>query len=279
LGLPPTVGLGVWRLALGVSALPWIGATVALAFGPGVAAAQDFSNPAPPWPPSGPGILAEGGLPGRKEAIAFEFCNTRWFGLPDLTTRALVLGAGWRAFRVAGGLSETGDPEIGWKGLGAAAGIADRFAGAAVRGVFRRDARAFGRSDGYEVGLGAWMEAAEALEVWTSAPQLWTQGASPPLRRGLELGVGLRSAQVKGWASHTSLVGLPGAGHSEHAGGLSFDSGPLAVWLTARDHPLRGGIGVSAEARRARVAAEIDGHPVLGETVRLSFGVRLGGAP
>ena len=250
-----------------------------LAAGSLAAHAQDFSNAAPAWPPAGAAVLLERGLPATLGAITLDLGGTRWFGLPELTTRSLALGAGWRSLRAACGLSETGDAEVGWTSLAAAAGVVDRSGGAALRGVIRRETEAFPRRDGYEVGFGAWMEAAEALEVWASAPQVWTRDPSPPLGRGLELGLGIGAEDLRAWVTRTAVVGLPHGGRGEHAAGLSIDAGPLALWLAARDHPLRGGLGVRARAKATWVAAEVEGHPVLGETVRLFFGARLGGAP
>ena len=46
---------------------------------------------------------------------------------------------------------------------------------------------------------------------------------------------------------------------------------PLSAWLVARDQPPRGGVGVSARMRALGVAVEVEGHPVLGETARMSL--------
>jgi len=48
--------------------------------------------------------------------------------------------------------------------------------------------------------------------------------------------------------------------------------GTVDVWLEARDHPARGGFGVAATKHALRLAASVESHPVLGETLRLSLG-------
>ena len=68
---------------------------------------------------------------------------------------------------------------------------------------------------------------------------------------------------------------LRGGAGSAREGGVSTTSGPLALWLIARDRPLRGGLGVAARARALRVAVQVESHPVLRETTRLS--IALGG--
>jgi hypothetical protein len=62
----------------------------------------------------------------------------------------------------------------------------------------------------------------------------------------------------------------------EWSGGVALMVGPAVAWVEARERPLRGGFGLAARGRLATVAAEVDGHPVLGETVRLSVSFRPG---
>src|SRR5205823_2242052 len=64
---------------------------------------------------------------------------TRWFGLEALATRQIAVCGGWHGVRAAFGVSQTGEPELGWTALGAAAGGTSHAAGAALRVVARRD--------------------------------------------------------------------------------------------------------------------------------------------
>ncbi len=246
------------------------------------ARAQDFSPPAPAGTPAGPLALIERGLPDTISGVRIEAATVRWFGLPDLATRALALGGGWRTVRGAVGISQTGDPELGWSAFGLALGVAEREGGAALRVVVRRDRRlgpALGswRSSsgvGVEVGGGVCVAAGAGLRLWASAPQVWARGESPPLERPLEIGVAYGAHDATLWLSR----GAPASdAAADHEAGLALRSGPLALWAAARDRPLRGGIGVAAGARGLVVRAAVESHPALGETVWLGLG--LGGAP
>ena len=80
--------------------------------------------------------------------------------------------------------------------------------------------------------------------------------------------------------THRELVDLTlgqsftyGPSRGEYAIGLAAAAGPMVVWLVARDQPPRGGVGLSAATHAVRVAAEVEGHPVLGETARMSLGL------
>ena len=239
------------------------------------ASAQDFDLPAPAWP-SGPiAGWFERALPPASRAAVVEAGVTRWHGHDALTTRSVAAGAGWRAVRAGLGLSQTGEPDLGWTALAGLAGAVVPRGGASFRVVSRRDRTspfgfdARGAAVGVEAGGGAWIEAARAIHVWASAAQMWTRGASPPLARPLEIGGAADLGGVTLWLSRS---GVTGAARGGRAAGLATTAGPLEVWLSARDQPLRGGIGIAARVRGLRVAAQVDSHPVLRETARLSLG-------
>jgi hypothetical protein len=214
-------------------------------------------------------------LPSATASIGALASQTRWWGLPDLETRSASVGGSFRSWRAALGLSQTGEPELGWTALAIGLGAASSDAGAGLRACVRRDrdapwsvVRAFTAGDGVEAGAGAWLMAGEGVRVWASAPQVWTSGASPPLARPLELGVRAGGED----AAWVRLVAPRAGDDGERALGLSLSVSPLQVWAEARDAPLRGSVGLSAAVASLRVAARIDAHPVLGETVRLSLG-------
>jgi len=239
------------------------------------ASAQDFDLPAPAWPMSPVAAWFERALPPAVAAAVAEAGVIRWHGLDALATRAIAAGAGWRALRVGLGLSQTGEPDVGWTALASVAGAVVPRGGASLRAVSRRDRTspfgfdARGAAVGVEVGGGAWIETAERVHVWASAVQMWTHGAAPPLARPLEIGGAADLGGVTFWLSRS---GVTGAARGGRAAGLGTTAGPLDVWLSAHDQPLRGGLGVAARVRGLRVAAQIDSHPVLGETARLSLG-------
>ena len=144
-----------------------------------------------------------------------------------------------------------------------------------MRAVARRDAdpraleAALGRGTGLEVGGGAWAVAGAGVTLFASAPQIFTRGEAPPLERGFELGacwvmddLSLRLARVSGRG---------GAAVAQHEAGLALAAGPVTAWLEARDQPARGALGLSARLRAIEVAAVVESHPLLGETVRLSL--------
>jgi hypothetical protein len=243
------------------------------------ARAQDFEAPAPAWPIGSACVLLERGLPASTPTPTLEGVVTRWHGLAALTTRAVSGALGWRSARLGVGLSQTGEPDVGWTALAMAVGAAGSNGGGALRAVARRDRTSPFRFDargadvGVEIGGGAWISAATALHVWASAPQLWTRGAAPPLARPLEVGGALDLGDVVVWLGRAAVAGYPRGGRGEHTLGLFTGAGPLGVWLVARDQPLRGGLGVAARARVLRVAAEVESHPVLGETARMSLGL------
>jgi len=238
------------------------------------AAAQDFSGASPAGSTRAPDGLLDRALPPATASITAAASQTRWWGLPDLETRSLAVGGSFHSWRAALGLSQTGEPELGWTSLGLGFGAASERAGAGLRACVRRDrdapwsvARAFTTGDGVEAGAGAWIVACDAVRAWASAPQVWTSGASAPLVRPLELGI--RVGDVD--AAWVRLVAPRAGDDGERALGVSLHVAPLQVWAEARDAPLRGSVGLSAAVAALRVAARIDAHPVLGETVRLSL--------
>ena len=249
------------------------------------ACAQDFAPPAPAAVSlaarSGAAAL-EHGLPDPGGGLALEALGTSWHAVPGLVTRAAVIGVGWRALRVAAGLSQTGDAEIGWQAAGLAAGAAGARAGAALRIVARRDltplerARGLGAGVGLEAGAGAWIATARGVRVWASAPQVARAGVAAPLARPLAIGVELASGAGRAWLSRIAPVSKdPGDGES--VGGAALALGGIEAWLEARDDPLRGTIGIAARTGALGVAASVESHPVLGETARLALTARLGG--
>ena len=237
--------------------------------------AQDFDLPAPAWPPSSVAAWLERSLPPAAATPVVEAGATRWHGLDGLVTRSIAAGAGRRAVRAGLGLSQTGEPDIGWTALAVVAGAAAGRGGASVRALSRRDRTspfgfdARGADVGLEVGGGGWIEAVRGIHVWASAPQMWTRGTQPPLARPLEIGGAADLGGITVWLSRS---GVPGGAAGGRAAGLGTTAGPLDVWLAVRDGPLRGGLGIAARARGLRVAVQIDSHPVLRETTRFSLG-------
>jgi hypothetical protein len=252
---------------------------------PALGLAQDFSSASPPGPADSPCAMIERGLPPALAVAGTEASFTRWLGLPGLETRAVACAAGLGIVRVAAGFSQTGEADYGWNSAALAFGMARREGGAAFRVVARRDrtiesgseaaARLEARA-GLETGGGAWLEATEGLKLWASVPQAWAGGVAPPLDRPLELGargeLGIPGGRdgLAFWLTRGSPSrNLP----ADHGAGVALRSGPITAWGTVRDRPLRGGFGLAARARWLSVAAEVESHPDLGETVRLSLGL------
>ncbi|HYM81847.1 MAG TPA: hypothetical protein VEY91_10635 [Candidatus Limnocylindria bacterium] len=243
--------------------------------------AQEFAGPQPAWPPLSSASLLEHGLPhaaGGLDASAF---TTRWYGLPELVTRTVALGAGWRALRLGLGVSQTGEPDLGWTALALGAGAAGRSGGAGVRVVARRDRVSDFRFDappgaaGVEVGAGVWLEAGEGVRLWASAPQLETVGAAPPLRRSLAVGGALELGELRAWLIRRAVPGVERGLRGEHVAGAAIMGAPLGAWLEVEDQPLRGGFGVVARLAAWSVSGSVSSHPVLGETFRA--GIAAGG--
>jgi len=246
------------------------------------AAAQEFAPIAPAGPGPTPGGFLENGLAPEASALALEAALTDWYGLPELATGALSAGAGAGPVRAAMGIAQMGDRDLGWQAAAIALGVARFHGGAGLRVAARRDravepdspaAVRLEERAGLEVGWGGWTRVGRRLVLWASVPQAWCGGTAPPLDRPLE--TGLRCEVPGGLA----LWGMRGAasrgGLPDHAAGLSLAVGPLVAWGSARDRPLRGAIGVAATVTRVRVAAVVESHPDLGETLRL--GLALGG--
>ena len=238
------------------------------------AAAQDFAGASPAGSTRAPDGLLDRALPSASPSFSASVSQTSWWGLAGLETRAAAVSASVHTWRAALGLSQTGEPEIGWTAVGIGFGAASRIAGAGVRACARRDrdapwsvARAFGSGAGVEAGAGAWIVPADGVRVWASAPQVWTGGAAPPLARPLELGV--RAGE--GSAAWVRLVAPRAGDDGERALGLSLEVSPVVAWAEVRDAPLRGSVGLTAAVSALRVGARVDAHPVLGETLRLSL--------
>lgn len=238
--------------------------------------AQDFASAAPRWPRGGAGPLLEDGLPPPDVTLDVDATVTRWFGLPSLETRSVAALARMRAVVVGAGLAQTGGPEVGWTAIGIAAGAVSARGGFALRGVAHRDrvtSFAFdgdARTAGGEVGAGAWVATGAAFRVFASAPQLWREGAAPPLGRALEAGFAWQSENVGAWLARSAVAVSSGMGHGEHEAGIALIGGPLAFWCAARDRPLRASLGVSVGVGGVRSSASLDSHPVLAETTRLT---------
>jgi hypothetical protein len=243
------------------------------------ARAQDFEPPAPAGRSDSPLALLEWGLPAVAPRL-LEGSVTRWLGSAELVTRAVAAGGGWRSMRAAAGISQTGDPEIGWTAGALALGVVTGHGGAALRAAARRDRHPdpppgpLGAGIGVEVGGGAWVEAGAGVSLWVSAPEAWARGAAPPRLRGLEAGATWRLDDLSAWLTHDAP---PRDEPGTLSAGAALGNGPLQVWLEVKERPIRGALGIVAAWRRGLViSAALEGHPVLGETARLSVGLARG---
>lgn len=242
------------------------------------ACAQDFAPASPAGPQPGAAALLERALPAAAPTVALESSVTRWLASTSLETRAAAIELAPGALRVALGLSQTGDPELGWTGAAIGTGVATDDAGFAVRALARRDRAvgALGRASsrdaaGVEAGAGAWLAAGGGCVLWASAPQLFVAGESPPLSRPLEVGARWTIAGAAAWCT----LGAPRAGDDgTRLAGLSLGGADARVWAEARDGPLRASLGAIARVRSLVTEVRADLHPVLGETTRLSFAWR-----
>jgi len=247
--------------------------TLMLLFAARPSRAQDFAG-AGPRGPGGALELLEHALPAAQSSLTAAAATTRWWGMRELETRALALGAGWRTVLVAAGLSQTGAPELGWTTLALAAGGATRTAGAALRVATRQDrdvpwsaTRALAPGMGVDLGAGAWLEPVAGWRVWASAPQVVAYGGTRPLERPLEVGV--RAGRgTGGWCT---LRAPRAHDDGERSLGVCVAVAPLAAWAEVRDGPLRGAAGVHAGAGPIALGVRVDAHPVLGETVRVEL--------
>jgi hypothetical protein len=254
-----------------------------LLLAPAAARAQDFASPWPFWPPGSALALLEHGLAGPAPRASAEAAVTRWFGLPQLETRAIALGGRAREVSFYIGFSQTGAPELGWTSLAAGIGRSDRHGGVAVRALARRDRLtpfAFdgdAHTTGDEAGIGAWARAGGTFRVWMSAPQLWRDGEAPPLRRSLTLGAVWTAPGAAAWFARESVVGPTGARHGEHEAGVALGAPGASLWCSVRDRPVRVALGVSASRGLLGVAGSAASHPVLAQTTQL--GVRIADGP
>jgi hypothetical protein len=236
--------------------------------------AQDFSSPAPPGAGFGAAPFIERGLPAPAATPALEALAANWYGVPELSTRALALGGGWRSLRAAAGIAQTGDGELGWSAAGLAIGAAGGHAGGGLRAIARRDrdeaseASALGRGAGAEAGGGAWVRAGGGTTVYASAPQLWRRGLDVPVGRGLEIGATWIMDDLAFRLDRVAPRG--GAEAAQHEAALALAAGSLRLWLGARDQPLRASLGLGARTGPIAIAGEVESHPVLGETVRVA---------
>jgi hypothetical protein len=234
---------------------------------------QEFAAPAPACDRS-PAALLERALP-PGPGIELGALAIRWHALPELVTRSLTAGLAWRSVRLAAGVSQTGEPDLGWSAAALGVGLAGEAAGVGVRGAARRrEAPVHGAAaTGIEAGAGAWARAAPQVEVWAAAPQIWTGGEAPPLERWLEIGAVARAAGSMAWVARAGAPGAPRGLRAEHLAGIGLALGPATLWLEARDHPARGTLGVAGGAGPLRAAVAVESHPVLGETVRVALTV------
>jgi len=242
------------------------------------ARAQDFASPATAGTGGTPATLLERALPESRARASLEMLAIAWDPAAELTTRALSGLANWRGLTLGAGISSTGDGVMGWNSAALAVGRASATHGAAARALVRRDRAAPQpggvRLTGAEAGAGFWSAIGSHGRIWASAPMALSAGESAPLDRGLETGVALGGREWSGWLSWSAPAGAVDA--AERALGIACDSGPIALWAEARDRPLRASIGLRARRGALTVTAQVNEHPVLGETARCSLGV--GGA-
>ncbi len=252
--------------------MKWPLAVMCIACVVGRAHAQHFAPSAPSGAERGAFGALEDAEPAASGALELAAEQARWWGLPELQTRALAVGVGARSLRFASGLSQTGDAELGFTAVAFACGVASHEAGAGVRAASWLDrgadwsvTRAGSNEAAYELGAGAWLMPAAGVRVWASAPQLVVQG-TPPLARALELGV-----RMGGEDAVWCVLRAPRAGDDgERTLGAALAIAPLSLWIELRDAPLRGATGVALRVHGLAVALRLDEHPVLGETVRTS---------
>jgi len=251
---------------------PWIALLVLLA-APVRAGAQEFASAAPASERSAAALLERGLAPPRP-GVSFTALAIRWYGVPDLDTRSATVAVGWRTLRLGMGASRSGDAELGWSAVALAAGFADPRGGAALRvcGRLRRDVEDERPLTGVEAGAGLWIAPSAGFRVWVSAPQVWIDGDPPPLERRLELGAAARAGDAELWLTRVAAPEAASASSADHVAGACMPLDIVEAWLEVRDHPARGGFGLAATKRGLRLAASVESHPVLGETVRLMLG-------
>jgi hypothetical protein len=222
---------------------------------------------------SGAATAIDRGLPGTGRIELAASIVSR-YAVPELTSQALVLGAGAGVVRGALGVAEFGPPDLGWAALAGAVGVCTPSGGAAVRGVVRRDQRG-GSPVGLELGGGGWVRF-EPLTVWASAPQSWTDGPAPPLSRPLTIGAAIDAGGARAWIDRVAAITADG---DALAAGIAFVTPSACVWVGARDRPVRGSVGARVRWTLLTLESEVESHPVLAETVRVSVGIARRAAP
>lgn len=239
-----------------------------------VARAQDFASASPPVHATPALALLEDAWPTPESGFGVVAMRIDRWGVPELATRAVAVHTSYRAGRMAAGVSQTGDPELGWTTVACAVGGVSRDVGAAVRACVRTDrraawgpARAIGPEATAEVGGGAWLRPAPDLEVRVAAPQLVQRGVAPLARAlGCEVRWGRESAV---WFA---LRAPRGGDDGERAIGVALTLAPCVVWGELRDAPLRARTGLTFAWRGMTCAVQLDEHPALGERVALALG-------
>jgi hypothetical protein len=252
--------------------LRWCCGLLAWSLGAASASAQDFAGPSVPLGDRSALAFLEQGLPSQAAKPTFAVAGIHWHGLPELVTRSVGAGMGWRIARLAAGLSQTGSKDVGWSALGIGLGVVHGSMGAGVRACARRPLDAAPpaeRSAGIEIGAGAWTALSESVQLWASAPQTFTHGDPPPLERRLEIGGVAQIGDTRLWLTRMLAPGGLRSGRTEHAGGIALSFGAAGIWAELHDHPLRGTVGMEARAGILGVGATVESHPVLDETIRL----------
>ena len=233
--------------------------------------AQDFAPAAGAGPAPGACALLERALPVAADRGGFEALTSAWALVPALGTRAVAGEVALHSLRMAAGLSQTGEPELGWTCAALALGAADHAGGCALRVALRRDRIADAPPPGIEAGGGAWLTPARGVSLWASAPQCMTRGAPPPQARPLELGGGITSGAARVWFA---IEGPGRGGDGERAVGLELARGAATVWGEARDGPWRATLGVALRVRAIACAVRLESHPLLGTRTTLALGLR-----
>jgi hypothetical protein len=213
------------------------------------------------------------GLPGTGRVELAASIVSR-YAVPELTSQALVLGGGLGRVRGAIGVAEFGPPDLGWAALAGAVGVCTSSGGAAVRGVARRDQRG-PAPIGLELGGGGWVRF-DPVTVWASAPQSWTDGPAPPLARALAIGAAVDAGGVRAWLERGAATAADG---DALAAGIAFVTPSACVWVGARDRPVRGSVGARVRWTLLRIESEVESHPILAETVRVSVGIERRAVP
>ena len=238
----------------------------------GPAGSQDFTPASPePLASSGAALLARG-VAGRLSAASIETASTRWWGLRELESHALVVSGGIGDVAFAAGLSRFGEPLLGWNAVGLALGTRHARVGAALRTLARQD-RDPPAHTAIEAGGGAWLALGTA-RVFASAPQLWLDGEPPPVEQPLETGLQFTAGEGEAWVAFAAAPARAAAG--DRRIGLLLRAGPLSAWAEALAPPWRGRTGVGFRRGPLRFEAGFESHPVLGETTYLALAVGAG---